>query len=270
MRRKLLMMLGTAAILLACNIGPLLEEATPEEDEGDIETQVAEGVQQTAQARGAVETSAAEVMELTATFEAAATRAADIAAEVQETATEEAQPFADILWLIDELYDKGYINGTDGDVELLGDFDESFNERDYFRRYPSGSSPYDFVFHAVVTLRSNETNTATVAGCGIVIRKTNNTTGNYVLLDFRGNARYGRITPDFWSPQGMEKNVFDANRSIEVIVVVEGSRYYLLLDREQVLRQSAVTSSGEIHYMIAAGSVPMRCQFEDVWVWELE
>lgn len=265
-------LVGGMFMLTACsaNFNGSSNTPTPNQEE----TTVALSVQQTKSANEVVETEAAEkaqsLLTATAIQDQKLTLVASIDANRRagpETATAEAAATNPILEL---LVSGGYINSTNGVFSKLDDFDETYTKRDWFWRFPTGQSPTNFVLRAILTLDSEEDNRSTIAGCGFSFRKTNTTTGNYILLDFLGNLRFGIIDPDYWIPQGLKRNIVaNPSNSFEIWLVVEEGNYYVFLDGVEVFTQRAVPDEGFVTYMIAAGSVPMRCTYQDVWVWDL-
>ena len=272
MRNTVLVSIGVLLMLTACSGGLFGPKGPPTPN--TVQTAVALGVQQTETSIAVQDINAKEtdlaVATRTAVWNKTATRAAVIHAyrlQGSQTATPEsvlAQP------VMDNLIAGGYIPSTGGEYIKLDDFDQTFERRDYFHRYTTGQYPTNFVMHANLTMGSSEDNDTTVAGCGFSFRKANDNTGSYVLLDFRGNVRYGVIDPDYWQAHGIEKGIVQKPLTPqEVWLVVVNRNYFLFVNGVEVFSYKATNSEGLIFYLIAAGSVPMHCTYENVWIWDL-
>jgi len=152
----------------------------------------------------------------------------------------------------------------------LEDADKTYSKRDWFWWFEIGMSPTDFVWHAVVTMDTRETNASTAAGCGFAFRKRETGAGSYVLLDFNGGVRYGALGSDFWNAHGINSNVgVNTSDPVEFLLVVQDDGYVFFINGEEVLNRRGIPEKGEIKYLVSAGSVTMNCTYEDVWVWSL-
>ena len=270
MRNARIVIIGILLTLAACTGG----EAEPTEDTASLDattTAAAEHVQETLDALKAEETQAVHATETQAAVAAAtATRAAVVSSFVRERAEAATQAVERVLPVIEDLFASGVIDTTAGEYIDLEDYEQVFTERDYFRRYETGQAPFEFVFHSMVTIESEEDNDTTVAGCGISFRKDNGTTGDYILMDFRGRLRYGVIRPDYWSPAGSVPGVLEnPTESFELLIVMYGREYRIIVNGEEVLKRQSVWDPGEFWYLIAAGSEAMHCHYVDSWIWEL-
>ena len=127
---------------------------------------------------------------------------------------------------MEQLVEESYIRSTDGKFRKLPDFERLFSLRDRFQRYPTDSTPNNFVMRALLSLDSDEDNNLTVAGCGFAFRMTSENSGNYVLIDVRGSLRFGVIGPDYWYAHGIEPNVVgNPLRAFEIWLVVQDKVY---------------------------------------------
>jgi hypothetical protein len=215
--------------------------------------------------------SAAAVLTNTAAPRDLATRLANITstAEVRylalTQAVENARP------IVEDLVISGHLISSEGIFEPLSDYNNSYNTRDWFYRFATGESPTDFVWHAVIRQDSTEANASTVAGCGFSFRKLNTNTGNYFLVDFERGLRYGIIDPEYWVPHGRRADaVDDPARGVEVLLAVQGRRYTVFVEGNEILSQPTASEEGAVQYLIAAGSTLMRCSYEDMWLWVLD
>jgi len=269
LRKILYLFAGGMALLSACSGNPLGPTATVTPNE--VGTAVALGVQQTEESKAAEQTEAERPTAITdENMQATLTRAAEIEGYLRsgpETATAQVEKANPIM---EQLLTDGYISSTNGVFRKLADYDRWNPFKEQFRRYDTNQSSVNFVLHAQVRMNTTEFKDSSVAGCGFTFRKTPNNTGNYVLIDFHGNLRYGVMEPDYWTEHGSIPNmVTNPRRNYEVWLVVEDGYYYVFVEGEVVLEQAAVDHPGRIWYLIAAGIQDINCSYEDVWVWTL-
>ena len=271
MRKILYLFVGGMAIMSSC--GGNLPGANEATELNEVSTAIALGVQRTEEARFSEQTESAGG---TATNEvimgATLTRAAVLASFVRTAAAPKTAivPGAEAIPVMEQLVEEGYIRSTDGKFRKLPDFERLFSLRDWFQRYPTDSTPNNFVMRALLSLDSDEDNNLTVAGCGFAFRMTSENTGNYVLIDVRGSLRFGVIGPDYWYAHGIEPNVVgNPLRAFEIWLVVQDKVYYVFVEGEEVCSFTAEDQRGGIWYWIAAGSEDITCLYEDVWVWTI-
>ncbi|MGD8458146.1 MAG: hypothetical protein PVF83_17350 [Anaerolineales bacterium] len=193
----------------------------------------------------------------------------------QKRATSQAEPMVE---LVQQLYDDGYINSTEGRFFQMDNLNKSWAQINWFRWWTYDIFLNDFVVRTDIAWNTaaKGANIAT-SGCGFVFWVDEDGERYYVaFLALDGNATLFRMKNDrlIRVGRGYYRKIDYESGSAELMVIAEGEKIQIFVNGEQVFsRDNQTVFSGEIAYTLLSGintGYGTRCKFTDTQIWSLE
>lgn len=246
---------------------------------GTTEAQETEQAAASAAARATSEaesTATKAAINATATFNAETTQEARVTgtAEARASATAQAEP---IRAIVEDLNDRGYLDSTSGAHIRLTEFHESWAQLDWYRLYPTGLDPDDFVLRADVSWRSAST-TANwwTSGCGFVFREKGIENHYLAYLGLDGYVNMVRQVNNI--PASLGRSYYGPVDTpageAEIMLVVSGDTFTFFVNGEDVHRRTdGALGSGNLSFTLVSGTnkdYGTRCDMENVDLWIIE
>jgi hypothetical protein len=189
-------------------------------------------------------------------------------------ATVNAQPLYD---KIKSLYSSHYVKSTAGVFHALPDFDESWAQMDWYRWWPTGYEPKDFVVQTHLTWESasNYANWFS-SGCGFIFGEEDRDNHYAIFMLMDGNislerVRNGNIVnlgKGYYGKPDLPKGEAD------ITLVINKNQVLFFVDDRLVFRQQEPSiSKGNLSTTLLSGTnkdFGTRCQMTDSQLWELE
>lgn len=246
-------------------------------------TQAAEKAQSTSRAQAtatALGTATSIARKTEQVLDALATSTAYYQAKQTATAmalvegTAQAQPMYEE---IKSLFENHTIKSTEGTFHALPDFDESWAQMDWYRWWPTGFEPKDFVLKTHLTWES-ASNTANWfnSGCGFVFGEEDRNNHFVIFMLMDGNISLGRIR---------NGNMMNLGRSYygrpdlpkgeaDIRLIVDKSLVLFYVDDRVAFRQQLTSiPKGGLSVTLLSGTnkdFGTRCQMTGSQLWELK
>ena len=199
-------------------------------------------------------------------------------ATAESLATKQAESMAN---LVQQLYNDGHIQSTQGEYFRIPDFQESFAQINYVRPYfMSDITTSDFVLRSNIAWKTaKEGANIKNSGCGIwfgVDEEVDNF--HEVFLSLDGNVRLARCLNGCRSLSHLASNYFGKvdylDGDAEIILAVEGGTIQTFVNGELIFtRQNQKELTGFFAFAISSGTnadFGTRCTFSDNEIWNLE
>jgi len=206
----------------------------------------------------------------TAYYQARQTATAGALAE----ATVNAQPMYE---KIKSLYSSHYVKSTEGVFHALPDFDESWAQMDWYRWWPTGYEPKEFVIQTHLTWESasNFANWFS-SGCGFIFGEEDRDNHYAIFMLMDGNISLERIRngnimnlgKGYYGKPDLPKGEAD------ITLIINKNQVLFLVDDKLVFRQQQSSiPKGNLSSTLLSGTnkdFGTRCQMTDSQLWELK
>lgn len=239
-------------------------------------------LENTAQAETAqAETAQAEAEAATATAAFRATQTSVSATQEQATVVARTAEASRIFEIVQELYDEGYINRTEGSFQQLPSYSDAWAQIGWFQTIPiQDSFSSDFVLVMDVSWESASRSAEFWrSGCGIAFRVADDISEYYTfMLGLDGNMNFFpklASSNTVYLSKAWYGNIEHMEGSATFIVTAEGSQFQVFDEnlRRVDLRNGADLVNGYMAYILASGintDFGTRCTFVDTDLWRLD
>jgi hypothetical protein len=192
-------------------------------------------------------------------------------------ATENAQSMAD---LIQQLYEDGYLQSTQGEYVRLNDFEESFAQINYVTPRFTDVTLSNFVLRSKIAWETaKEGANIRFSGCGFWFGVDKDVENFHeVMLALDGNVRLNRCLNNCTALTSLASSYFGKidymKGEANVILIVEGGTIQYFVDGDQIfIRRDQKKLTGYLAYAISSGTnagFGTRCIFTDTEIWSLD
>lgn len=230
--------------------------------------------------KDAAATVAAKEKAQTATQAAVARRTEQAITRVARTATavgKATAQAADMVSLVKQLKSEDILESDAGKYFLLEDFGESLAQINYYRPFPTGHNPTDFVIRTHTSWESaSRTANWFNSGCGFVFRLVDGDNHYMIYLALDGNVymsgyvkgRFREFGKDYVGKIDYMKGEAD------IVMVVQGDRVVYYVNGTKVFdRRNDEISYGDLAMTLVSGTnkdFGTRCEMTNIELWELD
>jgi hypothetical protein len=177
---------------------------------------------------------------------------------------------------VKSLYSSHYVKSTAGVFHALPDFDESWAQMDWYRWWPTGYEPKDFVIQTHLTWESasNYANWFS-SGCGFIFGEEDRDNhyaifmlmDGYISLERIRNGNIVNLGKGYYGKPDLPKGEADIT-----LVINKNQVLFFVGDRLVFRQQEPSISKGNLSTTLLSGTnkdFGTRCQMTDSQLWEL-